>query len=276
LVDKDTGGTLLYASSLNQIFAFRGIGKSVVANALIGALITGGEWLGFKAPNPRRVLLVDGELPAAQLQERLKEFTGSQDNLEILTPELMPDFPVLSDRRQQRMFLALIRRFDPEVIFIDTLSRCFQFDTNDADTWLIVNDFLIELRSRGYCVVLIHHAGKSGTQRGLTLGDDNLDVSVKLEPPYAWLPGDGLAFKWSYETVRHGGRLREFECEYLPDLKKWQAREDERLEDVLKLHREGKPTRSIAQALDISQPTVVRILQKARRQGLEELNKGKR
>src|SRR5262249_24141416 len=30
LVDKDAGGTLFYASSVNEIFAFRGIGKSVV------------------------------------------------------------------------------------------------------------------------------------------------------------------------------------------------------------------------------------------------------
>src|SRR5262249_56177857 len=113
----------------------------------------------------------------------------------------------------------------------DTLTRCFKFDTNDADTWLIVNDFLIELRSRGYCVVVVQHAGKNGTQRGLTVGDDHLDVSVKLEAPYGWASGDGLAFKWSYEKVRHGGRLREFECQYLPELKRWESREDERMED---------------------------------------------
>src|SRR5215472_12784177 len=38
LVDKETGGAVFYEASINQIFAYRGLGKSVVANALTGIL----------------------------------------------------------------------------------------------------------------------------------------------------------------------------------------------------------------------------------------------
>ena len=48
LTDAETGSTVLYEKSLNQIFAFRGIGKSIVANALIKVLTQGGEFLRFE------------------------------------------------------------------------------------------------------------------------------------------------------------------------------------------------------------------------------------
>jgi putative DNA primase/helicase len=225
--------------------------------------------LRFKANGQRRVLLVDAELPKVQLQERLKEFTGASERFKILSPELMKNeraFPNLSQVKDQAAFLEQIEDFQPNVIIFDTLTRCFRFDTNDADSWLKVNDFLIDLRSRGYCVILIHHGGKNGTQRGRTDGDDNLDVSVMLEKPYAWQPGDGLAFKWSYVKVRHGGYLPEFEADYNLG---WHIREDERVDRIREMLAEGKTERAIAKELDIAQATVNRI---KRRMGLDRLN----
>jgi hypothetical protein len=166
LVDAETGATVLYQKSLNQVFAYRGIGKSVVANALIRVLTQGGDFLRFRSDGGYRTLLVDGELPAIQLQERLKEFAGdSAGRLKIISPELMANpkrFPVLSDPAQQMEFLDQIEDFKPDVLIFDTLTRIFKFDTNDPDAWIVVNDFLLDLRFRGYCVILIHHAGKNG------------------------------------------------------------------------------------------------------------------
>lgn len=271
LVDTETNATVFYAASINQIFAFRGIGKSVIGNALTMALISGADWLHFRAPKPCRVLLVDAELPAALLQDRLREFASASKNLQLLSPELA-DLPNLGTKIGQVEFLAMISRFDPEVIVLDTLTRCFRFDTNDADSWLAVNDFLIELRSRGYCVVLIHHAGKNMTQRGRTDGDDNLDVSIKLEAPYGWVPGDGLAFKWIYEKVRHGGHLKEFEAQYT-EARVWQTREDPRVKEVLEMVAAGKSCRAIAAALDMSKSAVSRITRHAREQDYEAIQK---
>jgi len=269
LVDKETGATVFYESSLNQIFAFRGLGKSVVGNALSRVFLDGGEWLRFRSTGQRRVLLVDAELPKVQLQERLKEFTGASERFKILSPELMDakEFPNLSQPKDQKKLLEQIEDFEPNVIIFDTLTRCFRFDTNDADSWLAVNDFLIDLRSRGYCVILVHHGGKNGTQRGRTDGDDNLDVSIKLEKPYAWQPGDGLAFKWEYEKVRHGGHLPEFSASY--DLAGWHITEDDRVERIREMIAEGKSERAIARDLEVNQSTVNRI---KRRVGLERLN----
>jgi Bifunctional DNA primase/polymerase, N-terminal len=78
MVDSETGAVLLYEKSINQIFATRGLGKSVVNNALLRPLIKGGDWLKFHSEGGLGVVLVDGELPDVQLQERLREFTETQ------------------------------------------------------------------------------------------------------------------------------------------------------------------------------------------------------
>jgi AAA domain len=274
LKDAETGASVLLQSSNNQIFAARGQGKSVVENALIKLLVNGGEWLRFKSDGGLRVVLMDGELPKQQLHERLHEFTGYSDGrLKIISPELMTqpeEFPVLSTKAGQDRFLEHIAPFAPHVLIFDTLTRCFRFDTNDPDTWLVVNDFLVRLRGLGYCTLTMHHAGKNGTQRGRTDGDDNLDVIVQLGQPHGWEPGQGLAFTWSYEKVRHGGHLPDFEAAYRDE--EWVITQDARLDEVLEMDRVGKSTRAIALAMDMSQSAVSRMLRRARRKGLAELN----
>ena len=115
---------MFYESSLNQIFAFRGLGKSVVGNALTRVFLDGGEWLRFRSTGQRRVLLVDAELPKVQLQERLREFTGASERFKIISPELMnaKRFPNLSQPKDQKAFLEQIEDFEPNVIIFDTLT----------------------------------------------------------------------------------------------------------------------------------------------------------
>jgi putative DNA primase/helicase len=273
LSDKETGATVFYEASLNQIFATRGLGKSIVTNALLKCLIGGKEFLRLKSDGGLNVLLVDAELPPIQLQERLKQF-GEAGQLTLLSPYTMTDskdFPNLSQEKDQQTFLGRIDGIRPQVIIFDTLTRCFRFNTNDSDAWLRVNDFLTDLRSEGYCVLLVHHEGKNGTQRGRTDGDDNLDVSIQLEKPYGWQPGDGLGFKWKYSKVRHGGHLPDFEAAY-DIVGGWQMVEDSRLAEVMNLHKAGKSTRVIATSLDMSQTAVSRLIRKANQAGLAALN----
>ncbi len=179
---------------------------------------------------------------------------------------------MLSQAEDQQRFTEKIAGLGSHVIIFDTLTRCFRFDTNDPDAWLRVNDFLTDLRAKGYCVLLVHHEGKNGTQRGWTDGDDNLDVSIQLEKSYGWQPGDGLAFKRKYSKVRHGGHLPDFEAAYDAE-GGWRIVEDGRLPEVMKLHATGKSTRAIATMLDMSQQTAVtRMIRKAGQNGLAALN----
>jgi len=96
-------------------------------------------------------------------------------------------------------------------------------------------------------------------------------VSIQLTKPYGHVPGEDLAFKWNYSKVRHGGHLPEFEARYTLETG-WVITDDPRLEEVAKMLQASKSQRAIALALDMSQPTVNRIVKKIRERGLAGLN----
>jgi RecA-family ATPase len=84
-----------------MIHAWHGVGKIRVALGIAYAVATGGEFLTWEAPRPRRVLYLDGEMPGSALWDRLKALVEADKrdfdptNLLIVTPDVqdgpMPD-----------------------------------------------------------------------------------------------------------------------------------------------------------------------------------------
>src|SRR3990167_10718243 len=78
-------------AGFTMIHAYRGVGKTHMSLNIAFAVATGGEFLGWKAPQACGVLYIDGEMPAATLQERLTNIVtmnGSNNipkNLKIIT-----------------------------------------------------------------------------------------------------------------------------------------------------------------------------------------------
>src|SRR5215203_3425242 len=62
---------ILPARSLSMLYAPRGIGKTLLGLSIALAVASGTKLLRWSAPQPRRVLYVDGEMPLGDLQERL-------------------------------------------------------------------------------------------------------------------------------------------------------------------------------------------------------------
>src|SRR5215203_1385178 len=62
---------ILPARSLSMLYAPRGIGKTLLGLSIALAVASGASLLRWSAPKPRRVLYIDGEMPLADLQERL-------------------------------------------------------------------------------------------------------------------------------------------------------------------------------------------------------------
>jgi hypothetical protein len=82
---------------LAMLYASRGIGKTHLALGIAYAVAAGTAYLKWNAPKPRRVLLIDGEMPAATLRERLAQIVaGSKslpapDMLKILAGDLVEE-----------------------------------------------------------------------------------------------------------------------------------------------------------------------------------------
>jgi len=198
----------LTAQSLSMIVAARGVGKTHCALGIAYALAAGGEFLGWKAPRPVRVLYVDGEMPAGTIQERLKEIFDkaevSPDNLRIVTPDLqeprgaMPDLATADGRRM----LDAEARW-AEVIVIDNLS-CLVRNAreNEGDDWVALQTWVLQLRAEGRSVVLVHHEGRSGQPRGTSRREDVLDIVIALKHPDGYVATEGARFEIHFTKSR--------------------------------------------------------------------------
>jgi RimJ/RimL family protein N-acetyltransferase len=65
---------------------------------------------------------------------------------------------------------------------------CRVSEENEAGDWVPIQSWILSLRRRGITVLLLHHAGKSGAQRGTLRREDLLDVVIKLKHPADYSP----------------------------------------------------------------------------------------
>ncbi len=168
------------------------------------------------------------------------------------------------------------QKLRPDVIIFDTRTAVFGYDTNDTSQTQSVNQFLTSLRRAGFAVIVTHHAGKNGTQRGRTDGDDPLDLIIKLSPREGWKPGDGLQFKLDYEKVRRGDRLESLEAQYVNGT--WANVKNDFYEKVLSRLYEGNGEATIADELKTSRAKVrgVKVLAIERGIALPDAKRGRK
>lgn len=193
-----------------MIFAGRGIGKTHLAFAISLAVATGGTFTKWSAPKPAKVLYLDGELPGSVCQARLGMHMTTVEPqpgfFRIFTPDLLPDglaLPDLSTAAGQDAVDQLIEP-DTALVVIDNLSAwCRTGRENDAESWHPVADWILELRRRGLAVLMIHHAGKTGQQRGTSKREDLLDVVIGLSRPTDYDPQQGAVFNLEFTKARN-------------------------------------------------------------------------
>lgn len=253
------------ARSINQLFAKRGTGKSMLSQAFAGIASVGGDFLNWKVLRPVRVLYVDGELPDAQIQQRMRELHPPGASINLVTLDSTPGgIPSLATAEGQAW---LEKGLDGvELLILDSLATLAPFATNDEMLWTPLSSWLIRLRSRGLCILLLHQAGKLGLQRGHSRGDDALDVQIKLQPKEDE-ESDHLVCELSYEKFRaHRAGARTLNVEYSNGAWKWSQLEADKmkmLEEYQCLHPNAS-SRTIAKDLPElgSYRTIQKLLKK--------------
>ena len=171
---------------LGFIFAFRGVGKTWLALAIAQALSTGsklGDWPGHA---PVKVLYIDGEMPPDLMRSRCKGLEAGNDNLQFLNHEILFErsgkvLNITNGKIQQAITEKCIAS-GVKVLFLDNLSTLASgMRENEADSWELVNSWLLDLRRRKIAVVIVHHAGRSGEMRGTSKREDNVFWIIALD-----------------------------------------------------------------------------------------------
>ena len=270
----------LHSQDLCMVFAARGIGKTHFGLAVAYAIAAGGKFAKWSAPKPRKVLYLDGELPGNVMQRRLlmhcPEAEPAPGYLRIFTPDLLPDgraLPDVATYEGQEAMEAMIEA-DTEIVFLDNLSCWARTGReNEAESWLPVADWILSLRRRGIAVVLIHHAGKGGQQRGTSKREDLLDVVIGLSRPSDYEPSQGAVFIAEFTKARNlsGDDAESIELKLGGTEEHatwtWQTVEGSTYQRVVALAKEGLKPGEIAVELEINKSTVSRHMRKARELG---------
>jgi putative DNA primase/helicase len=258
---------------LAMLYAVRGTGKTHVALGICFAVAGGTKFLKWSAPKPRRVLLVDGEMPAAALQERLASIVESAPNVElapenirILAGDLIEQGGIgnLASVEVQAELEPWLEGVD--LLVLDNLSSLTAvIRDNDAESWGPIQEWLLRLRRRGVSVLIVHHAGKAGQQRGTSRREDVLDTSISLRRPTDYNPTEGARFEVHLEKARGvlGEHAKPFEAklETRNGEAVWTTRdiEDANQARVRALLDDGLSIRDIADETGIPRSTVHRI-----------------
>jgi putative DNA primase/helicase len=256
-----------------MLYAARGTGKTHVALGIAFAVATGTAFLKWRAPKPRRVLLIDGEMPAAALQERLAGIVAGNpqavvdsDCIKILAGDLIEEGGIgnLASPEVQAELEPWLEGI--ELLVLDNLSSLTAvIRDNDAESWGPIQNWLLRLRRRGISVLIVHHAGKGGQQRGTSRREDVLDTSISLRRPSDYDPTQGARFEVHLEKARGvlGEAAKAFEAklEVHDGIAIWTTAdiEDSNRARVLAMLDDGLSIRDIADETGIPRSTVHRI-----------------
>jgi DNA-binding transcriptional ArsR family regulator len=263
----------LPSKGLAMIFAERGIGKTWVGLNIGHATAGGGSFLRWRAPCPKRVVYIDGEMPAAMIKDRYAaivagaDFDAPEDNFRLVAADLQQDgLPDLADPGAQRFYDAEIA--DADLIIVDNLSTvCRALRENEADSWGPVQAWALRQRAAGKSVLLIHHAGKGGGQRGTSRKEDVLDSVISLKRPVDYDASEGARFEVHFTKSRgfFGDDAVPFEARLIDD--RWETGEivvDDSAETIRTLKEGGASVREIAERLGMSKSSVDRKLKGGR------------
>ena len=184
---------ILPERSLAMLYAPRGVGKSWLGLSMGLAVAAGESLLRWSAPRQRNVLYIDGEMPLVSLQERLKEISAGfgrdipNDGFRILAAENVEGGINLSTEEGQQAIEPLLE--DIDLLILDNLSTLLTSRSETAsDAWVPIQNWLLRLRREGKSVLLIHHAGTNGRQRGTSRREDALDTVIALRRPEDYSP----------------------------------------------------------------------------------------
>jgi putative DNA primase/helicase len=163
-----------------------------------------------------------------------------------------------------------------EVVLLDNVSTLFQGGPeNEAESWILAQDFLLRLRQRGLFALYVHHAGRNGLPRGHSKREDVLDTIIELRHPDDYSPTEGVRFEVHYKKARgaFGQNVSAFETNLTTDpethLPKWVIRsvEDALYERVIELTLDGVSQADIARDIRRDKSRVCRMVKRAKTEG---------
>jgi putative DNA primase/helicase len=235
---------------------------------------------------------VDGEMPLVSLQERLRAISATMetdipnDGFRMLAADQVETGIKLGTEEGQQSIEPLLDGVD--LLILDNLSTlCTTGSESAGDAWVPMQNWLLRLRRQGISVLLVHHAGTNGRQRGTSRREDALDTVIALRRPEDYFPEQGARFEIHFEKLRNfvdGNEAAPFEARLETvvvdgrDAIRWSCCDlkPALLAQAAELFSEGMSFRQVASVLRISKSEAGRLRIRALEDGILSLNGAER
>ncbi|HBI23406.1 MAG TPA: RNA polymerase subunit sigma-70 [Nitrospiraceae bacterium] len=262
---------------LMMVYGPRGLGKTYMAIGLTVSLICNSPFLKWQVSGPAGVLYIDGEMSLHDLRERFLSLLREKPQApvyflshEYFYQKIERDLNLANSNIQETVKDYVETHPEIKVIVFDNLSCLLPGVREDKrDDWTLqVLPFLLWLRRRGIAVVLVHHSGKSGEQRGTSSREDTLDTVIRLDRiPNAKNAGAQFIIRFVKSRGAYGDDVNDIECHLntidgVPTWS-WKPLEESTEDRLMKLVAEGVDSVSdMADELAVSKGLVSRIKKK--------------
>ena len=259
-----------------MVYGGRGIGKTFFTLSLAGSVASGVPFLKWGEPSKTvGILIVDGEMALSDLRSRLIALLIKQPekpvmiiSSEVAFAKTDRDINLVDGDQRNDILSILDAHKEIRLVIIDNISCLFSgIRESSKDDWEQVTPWLLAMRRRGVAVVLVHHAGKGGDQRGTSGREDLLDTVIRLEHVYG-ASNDGARFIVRFTKARgvYGDEVEPFEASLdlnSDELWTWRKLEESNYERMIALARDGVSTvTDMAEELGITKGTVSKLKKK--------------
>lgn len=211
-------GTTMCTTSRWILFGDTGIGKTLLAFDMAGAIAAGHSFLNWVGRRPARVMYLDGELPAETFKERMQLVAQSHGadvalygyNRETLPPDAMP--PLNTDAGQAWL-MKEIEAVKPDVIFFDSIMCLLIGPMSEEEVWAPMKPFVRALSARRIAQVWLNHTGHDASRNfGTKTREWEMDTVVSLSKG----DDDGQSVRIEFRKARL--RTPENAAEFAPRL----------------------------------------------------------
>ena len=298
---------LIREKTVTQISGDYGSGKTHLGLLLAISISQGWnfeDW--FVALNNRPTLYVEGELPAADVRDRItsllnpihekgenfhwdptKIFTLTLDDLEMNGhPYGFEPLAITNEEDKAKRNRKLIdnmldsikdRTGQYPVLFLDNITALTSIDENKSTDWSGLMMWLMLLKTKGVIIIFFHHTGKTtGTASGSNLSQRLVDTHIilkKLPEKAQFQEHDGVQCSVHFDKFRNfgGKHAKPFMllCDKEGYWKKYNMLMDQKDFKILELYNERKSVEEMCKIeRELKPATVYRRLEKMKKEGI--------
>ena len=208
-------GNVLCTTSRWILYGETGVGKTLFAADLAGAVAAGASLLNWEGRRQSRVMYLDGELPAETFKERMELIAdryGEGLDLYGYSRDVLPegDMPALNTPMGAAWLWHEVEAVKPDLVVFDSIMCLLGGSMSEEESWEPIKPLIRKLSARRIAQVWLHHTGHDTTKAfGTKTREWEMDTVVSLtKPPDG---GDAIALEFKKARLRVPATKDEFQ-----------------------------------------------------------------